>query len=231
MANLPGGKSVELRYNEALGRETLMFGLFEKAELEWLRAHIEKGSTVLDIGGNIGLISVILADIVGAKGKVLVFEPVPENLRRLHCNLEKNALTQVTVYPVALGDREGSITLSCVDDGAFATAEEAVIHPQNGKLIPVPLATLDRIWHEAGSPVVSAIKLDVEGGELNVIKGAGEMLSTCRPHILIEANTAEQLSLINAALSEYGYLYIQPPGFSPWNYIFTMTADHAHAGA
>lgn len=220
VAHLPGGGRVELLYNEALGQETLIYGGFEKAEIEWFRNHVRKGSTVIDIGGNIGLFSVALAYMVGDEGKVLTFEPVRDNIDRLHHNLELNALQQVAVYNMALGDHEGKITLHCAKDGAFTSAIDVPRYQQNGKAISVPLAKLDQIWREAGSPLVAAIKIDVEGSELGVLKGASELLMTCKPLILIEANTHEQLTILYTALSDFGYRYSQPPGFCSWNYVF-----------
>ena len=73
---------------------------------------------------------------------------------------------------------------------------------------------------QAGRPAVSVVKIDVEGAELNVLNGATKLLESCRPHLMMEANTRDELRVIEDFLAPYGYSRSRPVGFMPWNYLF-----------
>jgi hypothetical protein len=79
---------------------------------------------------------------------------------------------------------------------------------------------LDNVWDEAGKPSVAFIKMDVEGAEINVLMGAPRLLSTCRPSLLVEANSAEHFSQLKVHLFRLGYRHIRPEGFLPYNHLF-----------
>src|SRR5919199_5361377 len=86
-AELPGGGRVFLHYREDIGLVTLFGGGFERPELERARALARPGTTAIDVGANVGVYSVVLARAVGPTGRVLAFEPAPENARRLAENV------------------------------------------------------------------------------------------------------------------------------------------------
>jgi hypothetical protein len=95
-----------------------------------------------------------------------------------------------------------------------------VIPPDLLRSFEVPMTTLDAEWIAAGRPEVSALKIDVEGGELDVLRGASELLASQRPAVLLEAWGAEQLQPIVALLAAVGYERHQPAGFEERNYLF-----------
>ncbi len=64
------------------------------------------------------------------------------------------------------------------------------------------------------------MKIDVEGAELSVLRGAEELIATCRPLLQVEANTAGALQELRAWVLPHGYRDAQPRGFMPWNYLF-----------
>jgi FkbM family methyltransferase len=77
--------------------------------------------------------------------------------------------------------------------------------------------TLDNIWVEAGRPTVSVLKVDVEGAELEVLMGAQQMMESCHPTLLCEANSIEHLHRLSDYLRVRGYDVYQPHGFERWN--------------
>jgi hypothetical protein len=81
--------------------------------------------------------------------------------------------------------------------------------------------TLDELWDAAGCPPVSILKIDVEGSEVEVIRGAEHLLSVQRPAILAEANGPVLESLLREALSRFGYI-ASPARVLPWNHLFVM---------
>ena len=85
----------------------------EPAVREAMRRHVHAGDTVLDIGANIGLWSLFLAELVGESGTVEAFEPVPGNIRGLEENVRLSGHGNVRINPIALGSRAGEVRLVC----------------------------------------------------------------------------------------------------------------------
>jgi FkbM family methyltransferase len=225
VAELPGGGKIELQYREVIGLSTLLFGTFEKPELSFITAHVPVKSTVIDIGANVGVFTVTLSSAVGSEGKVMAFEPVATNVNRLKNNLAMNNMKNVEIFPLALGNREGLVDMYLPFDMAYASTGEVFDKQKMCHTITVPMSRLDQIWHQAGKPSVSAMKLDTEGSELEVLQGAIELLSSCRPLLLVEANTSHHLGSIKDWLANLRYVHQHPQGFQSWNHVFTYHGD------
>ena len=215
---LPHGETVDLRYREDLGTLVLFHGGYEDREIAELCKSIPTGGTVLDVGANIGLSALEFARATGAGGKVLAFEPHPDTAARLRANLERNRIGNVEIVQSAVGAAPGTVTFN---ESADATLSSATLVPRNlVRSFDVPLTTVDLTWAQAGKPQVSALKIDVEGGELAVLQGATELLARDHPVILLEAWGADQLDPIHALLTAAGYERRQPAGFEPRNYLY-----------
>jgi FkbM family methyltransferase len=215
---LPHGETVVLRYREDLGTQVLFHGGYEDREIGELCKYVPEGGTVLDVGANIGLSAIEFSRSAGAGGKVIAFEPHPDTAARLRSNLERNGIGNVEIIQSAVGAAAGTVTFN---ESADATLSSATVVPRNlMRSFEVPLTTVDIAWAAAGKPRVSALKIDVEGGELAVLQGATELLARDHPAILLEAWGAEQLDPIQALLTTAGYERRQPAGFEPRNYLY-----------
>lgn len=196
----------------------LFHGGYEDREIAELCKYIPDGGTVLDVGANIGLSAIEFARTAGAGGKVIAFEPHPDTAARLRANLERNGIGNVEIVQSAVGASAGTVTFN---ESADATLSSASLVPRNLlRSFEVPLTTVDIAWAAAGKPKVSALKIDVEGGELAVLQGAAELLARDHPAILLEAWGAAQLDPIQALLIAAGYERRQPAGFEPRNYLY-----------
>jgi FkbM family methyltransferase len=156
-------------------------------------------STAIDIGANIGLLSIPLLAAQSAL-QVLSIEPSPNTLACLQRTIAGSIYrSRWTAVPVAVGDRESTVEFFCasaplaVYDGLRDTRRAGPT-----QRVRVPLTTVDSIWMERGRPDVCLLKIDVEGGEALVIKGAASCLRAARPLVLIEWN-AENLRAFNCA--------------------------------
>lgn len=219
---LPTGDTVKLFYREDLGTKVLFGGRYEEAEAAALSHHIKAGSTVFDVGANIGLSALEFARAADSMADVIALEPHPDTAARLTANLARNKCSNVRIVHSAIGERTGTITFH---ESAQPTLSSASIVPRDlVRSFEVPLTTLDQLWADAGRPTVSAVKIDVEGGELEVLRGGAALVAACRPAILLEAWRAEQLEPIDALLTSCGYHCHQPAGFEPRNYLF-LTSD------
>ena len=222
-----GGATVRLFYREDLGTKVLFEGKNEDREIAALCALVVPGTTVLDVGANIGLSALELARAAGTKGKVIAFEPHPDTAARLAANLDANKAANVAIVYSAVGAAPGTVTFH---ESAQPTLSSAsVVPPDLVRSFEVPITTVDLEWQDAGEPQVSALKIDVEGGELAVLQGANMLIEREHPAILLEAWGAEQRDPIDALLEKYGYQRHQPEGFEPRNYLYL--ADQGRGGS
>ena len=217
---LPGEVRIALRYRETLGLSSLLYGTFELAELEFARSRLRPGDDAMDIGANVGIFSVVMGADVGRSGRVFAFEPAPGNIVRLKKNLERNGLDHAQLFPCALGEADGQMTLHLATDPAYPSLLEVQSGLADGTSVSVPVRRLDAVWEEAGRPRIGFVKMDVEGAEAAVIRGATGLLGTCHPTMLIEANSAEQLEILRDLLAPFAYQVEQPAGFAPHNFVF-----------
>lgn len=221
LTTLPSGARLRVRYQEALGLDALLYGGFETREQAFIQEHLSEGAQVIDVGSNVGLFTVVMALRVGRSGQVIAVEPLEENLRRLHDHLTAHGLHNVVVVAAAAGSEGGMVTLHLADDGAYSSTRQVVGRHAIGQSTPVRVARLDTIWKEHGCKPITVVKIDVEGGEIDVLKGAVELITTCRPLLLLEANTGPDVSELHTFLRRFGYHYQQPQGFRPWNHVFS----------
>lgn len=219
LAPVSGGGDVRLFYRETIGFSVLLHGSFEQAESDYLCRLAQPGGTVVDVGANVGLHTIPLALAVGT-GKVMAFEPVPENVKRLQENVERNRLRNVEIYPFALSDEDGSATMHLSRDPAYGTLMSTAVAHVAGESIETSTRRLDDVWRMAGQPAVSAIKVDVEGAELRVLRGAKDLLATCRPVLLVEAAQPAERAVLEDWLSALAYKRLIRSDFEPWNQLF-----------
>lgn len=182
----------------------IRFALPRKAQMAWALAfdgsydaearalldpHIEPGTLVLDIGASLGLWTVPLGMRAKRAGaRVLAFEPHPNNHAWLHRNITLNGLgSTVTVHETALGDAAGTAVMDVGEAGLLGGGGNAAVAVKMDSVtgVRVPITTLDSLsWTHP----VSAIKIDVEGYEVRVLRGAADLIARDRPIIYGEFN-------------------------------------------
>lgn len=165
----------------------LLWGSFERLELEFVRKFLEPGMCVLDIGAHHGLYTLLASLRVGGQGSVIAFEPSPREHRLLAQAVRLNFCSNVHLQSIALGRARSTAELFVVDgrdDGCNS------LRPPAGDIgthsVRVDIVPLDDFLAEAGIDRVDFVKLDVEGAERDVLLGASKMLAAIRPVILAE---------------------------------------------
>lgn len=219
-AEVAGGGKVFLHHREDIGLVVLMSGAFEGAETECARELVQPGSVAFDVGANVGMFAVPLALAVGPRGRVVAIEPSPQNVARLEANLARNGLTNVVVREIAVAEQPGEALLQLAVDAALHSTTTVCEDRGNGESVVVPAETLDAVWRSTGSPDVSFLKIDTEGGELGILRGAPELLRACRPPILLEAKGDERAAELDAILVPLGYERSRRRGFAVGNYLY-----------
>lgn len=202
------GRTHYFRNDEYVGRSVFKLGEFSPEECAYIvsLANLRPGELVLDIGANIGCISQAL---IAAGAEVEAFEPQPAVFELL----EKNC-PSIIKHNIALGSRPGTAQMPKVDYSKKGNFGGLGIGQGHG--LRVELRTLDSFEYQN----VGVIKLDVEGYEEEVLRGAVETIARCKPIIYLEADRREKLSSLAMFLSSIGYSYVrhEPPLFSPENY-------------
>jgi len=164
-------------------------GIFEAPVLRLIWALTRPGTAYLDIGANIGLMSVpVLATLRDVS--VLSFEPSPTNLPYLRKTAGKSKFQdRWRIIGRAASDRFGQVEFftSTANGGALDGLKDTgrSIKPRR---VTVESTTIDQVLQEHGSPKVSCLKLDVEGAELSVLNGARNCVLSQRPSIVLEWN-------------------------------------------
>lgn len=172
---------------------------------------ISLGDTVLDVGANIGLWVMGAARRAGRAADVHAFEPVAENYARLTSNLLLNGLNRVQCKQLALSDNSGNTVvyaMSCGNSGAASLVR------REGLDLPMQAVqtTLDRYCEEKAIRCVDFMKVDVEGAEILVFRGASRLLASAQaPAIMFEVDETLAASFdsssvtVKALLRQYGY--------------------------
>jgi FkbM family methyltransferase len=146
---------------------------------------IPAGTTAVDAGANIGIVTSQLCRAVGASGKVHAVEPVPANVRRLRALKRDNDLGELTIWECALSDADGSAVLRTQSTGTSAYASLTASWITGGTL-SVPTRVLDELV--PSDTRVGFLKLDVEGAESLVLDGAERIMTRDRPLVFCEFN-------------------------------------------
>lgn len=162
----------------------LNFGEYERENFALWHSLLPAGASIADIGANIGWYT-IHAAALDPSATVVAFEPVPKSFEQLRRAIDRNGLSRVATENVAVADHTDGLTL--IAD--FSIAGAASVHPtitlDHPQTIHVPTVTLDG-YAEAHGRHFDAIKLDVEGGELAVLRSATRVLTSDRPLVFCE---------------------------------------------
>ena len=166
---------------------------------------VQAGSTVLDVGANTGLFSLLAAQ--RAPGvRVHAVEPVPRVFQMLEDNVRSNRLQNVTCHRLALGDHEGTVSMYVPREDVPIMASLLPGWRTDSECVEVESQTLDQLVARLGLGAVDVLKIDAEGAETLVLSGARDTLSALRPFVVCEvlaaAHTAHDLTAI---LNRVGY--------------------------
>ncbi len=152
-------------------------GRYEPAKIAAVQRLLEPGMTFVDAGSNKGDFALIGAKVMNDEGRVLAFEPAPENAHWIRASIELNGYESISLFEFALSDTEGRVPLYL---GEWSGWHSIVPKGEPGKSIEVETRTLDSVLAETDDPHVDVLKIDVEGAELQVLRGASETLGDSR---------------------------------------------------
>jgi FkbM family methyltransferase len=169
----------------------IYLGMFERGTKKALKRLVKPSSVVLDIGANIGIHTMLLAELVGPSGRVLSFEPTEYAVRKLRRNLDLNSrlAERVTLFHCFLAAKDEGDVPDSIYSSWPLTKSEGLHNKHLGLPMPTnaaPARSIDRILAELDGPHVDLVKIDVDGFECEVLRGAAALLRHSRPIFMME---------------------------------------------
>ena len=204
------GYSMELNLCDWSERQTWFLARYHDLHLQLLIDHcVKPGERVVDVGANIGMLTLHAASRVGPRGVVDAFEPNPACCRRIEAALVGNHISQVRLHPIGLSDAPGTLVLSILQNhtgmGTLATMDGSAAVTAR---VNVPVRVADDVLLSDPRPI-ALVKIDVEGFEARVLRGMCEVLKRHQPIVTTEvvpewleragSNVRELVELMRAA--------------------------------
>jgi len=208
-----------LENDDPIGQCLLRYGEWAEGEVALLEVFIREGDTVLDIGANVGCHSIAFAQMVGETGRVIAFEPQPHLHALLRRNAEQNNFSQLTTLCQGAGAKPDELWIPKLDytdvkNFGAVSLETRTEGKEAG--LRVPVTCID----ELALDNCRLLKIDVEGMELEVLKGSQETLKRHTPIVYAEMNSVAAGAGLMNHMAQYGYatFYHAVPAFNPDNF-------------
>lgn len=158
---------------------------YEKENFETFKQHLKEGDVILDIGAHIGLQSVMMSKFAGRTGRVFSFEPTPDTFSILKETIRLNHLTdQISLVNKAVSYEKGQTSFNSSTAGVSNSIVNYDPTSKHSK-ITVDVISVDLFVKEAGLSKVDFIKIDAEGVEFDVLRGAGETIRKYHPKMIL----------------------------------------------
>lgn len=230
LAQCRHGRFLAMKSDAYVGRVLVKYGEYSEAEVMLWKQIVKPGMNAVDVGAYTGELTIPLARMVG-EGLVIAVEPQRQLYYMLCGNLALNQIGNVKPMLCGLGASSGEMEIDQIDYaawgnfGGFSLSGDAMMEiPRHDGKNKVELQTLDHVM--AGLPV-HFIKIDVEGMELDVIRGAERAIAEHRPIIYVENDRERRSKALIQKLFDLDYLafWHLAPLFNPTNYNNDMDGD------
>jgi FkbM family methyltransferase len=205
---LGNGMKVEVFFGDIIGCHIHYSGWYEQQVVAAVQPFMDAGTVFVDVGANIGQYSLMASPLVR---HVFAFEPNPATFALLKRNIERNRLSNVTLSQAAVSCSDGEATIFDLDPTNHGAASMTLTGEGGQKIRTAALDSLCDNPQLAGCRLF--LKIDVEGAELDVLRGAKRLISQFRPTILIEVLESNQNRLgrtaqdLLDALRDCGYSF------------------------
>lgn len=201
-----------------IGRSLDLYGEYSEAEVRVLCSLVRPGDAVVEAGANIGALTIALAKAAGADGVVLAYEPQRLAHQILCANAALNGLVNVVARQAAVGAAPGTAHVPVLNPEQEYNFGDVVLAQWTAETgVPVPVETID----ERGLSRCRLIKADVQGMELEVLKGAERTIARHRPALYVENDVRARSPALIAYVRSLGYRlwWHLPPLFDAGNWL------------
>ncbi len=166
------------------GNPGYFLGSYKLSKQKKLMEFLKGGSIFFDLGAHVGFFTLLVSHLVGDQGRVVAFEPNPENIKYLKKHVEWNKKKNITVFEAAVGDQTCLVSFDPCPRSAMGS-----VCPTGS--ITVQMLSLDYLYKAGKVPAPHTIKIDVEGSECVALKGAQGLIAECRPVIFVSIHGDE----------------------------------------
>lgn len=180
-----------------------ILGYTESSLLDWFAKNVQQRETWLDIGAHYGYTAIALCELVGVGGRIFAFEPMVSTASYLTQTRMHNDFKQLTIIPVALG---ASNTLELARLHIVRGMVDSTLQG-NGWMETILVFSLDWLWPQicGEKPRIDGIKIDVQGMEIETLRGMRTILRTYKPKLVVEIHTGVDRGELLELLEEAGY--------------------------
>lgn len=173
-------------------------GFYESDKQSVIGRLVKPGWTAYDIGANAGFYTLAFSRLVGPDGTVCAFEPFAENAVNVLDHLRWNGCKNAALYQLAIADQEGVTAFHVGEHNA-----EGRIGGQGNYWVPT--TTIDALIEKCGLPAPNIVKMDVEGAEVKVLRGARKLLDMRKTIWMIALHGSDQRQECGGVMVDYGY--------------------------
>ncbi len=199
-----------------VGQSFDRYGEFSEGEVQLFRQLCQENDIVVDVGANIGAHTLVFSQLVGEKGRVYAYEPQRVVFQTLCANMALNSIQNTECHQVAVSSEPGTTRIPDIrydmpaNHGGFR-----VMDFDSG--VETPVATMDDLLDV---PALKLIKIDVEGMEQEVIKGAKKTIARHKPFLYLENDQTDKSKALIEEIQSLGYrlFWHMPLLFNPENH-------------
>lgn len=214
-------RSMKVVAGETVSSNIIAFGYSEVALTALMLNELERGDSYVDVGTHYGYESMLALELVGESGHVYSFEPNPQSFKLAQQNIKgKNAY----LFNLAVGSSVGSVKM-LNNEIARSAFNSVVVEEAGDNVIDVSVTTLDTILFDRANPI-KLIKCDVEGFEIEVLRGAVDVINKDKPIVVLEAEMPAKDGILPRAFELKDFM--ASLGYTAYN--FELSDDNLKLG-
>jgi FkbM family methyltransferase len=173
-------------------------GTYEPKNVEAIQKTVREDDVAYDVGAHVGYFAVLMGDIVGSGGRVIAFEPRGLNLGYLQRHVSVNKCDNIEIVSKAVGDHTGHAKLETRTGSGTGYVSDTGDEE-------IEITSIDELVESGTLPPPTFLKIDVEGGEMAVLRGAQKVIETQRPRMILATHGDEIDAECRALLTEWNY--------------------------
>ena len=173
-------------------------GTYEPKNVEAIQKTVRENDVAYDVGAHVGYFTVLMGDIVGSEGKVIAFEPRGLNLGYLQKHVSVNNCENIKIISKALGDHSGHAMLETRTGSGTGYVSDTGDEE-------IEITSIDELVDSGALPPPNFLKIDVEGGEMAVLRGAKSVIERQRPRMILATHGDAIDAECRALLREWNY--------------------------
>ena len=197
MRNLRSGPLEGRKWKASSGIRFIK-GTYEPKNVQAIQNTVQENDIAYDVGAHVGYFAVLMGDLVGSAGKVIAFEPRGLNLGYLQKHVSVNNCQNIQIVSKALGDHSGHAKLETRTGSGTGYVSDTGDED-------IEITSIDELVESGALPPPTFLKIDVEGGEMAVLRGAQKVIASQRPRMILATHGDEIDAECRALLREWNY--------------------------